>query len=119
MPFVGTYKLSIDNSRIVLPREVLSEIGSNELILFLNEKRRELFFYSQDSVKEFMKTVPLDPNRISRRMSRMLANAHKVQLDGKRRLMLPRSQRYNARLKDSCFLVGQGNLCVLKAKDRL
>ncbi len=119
MPFVGTYKLSIDNSRIVLPKEVSSEIGSNELILFFNEKRREIFFYTGDSVKEFMKTVPLDPNRIPRRTSRMLASAHKAQLDGKRRLMLPKSQRDKARLSNSCSLIGQGNLCVLKAKGGL
>jgi DNA-binding transcriptional regulator/RsmH inhibitor MraZ len=110
--FVGRFKLSIDGSRIVLPKDIFNELGTRDLILFCNDQK-EIFFYNADSLKEFTKTISLDPQRIPKKVSRMLAEARKAHVDAKRRVTLPQQLMKAARLEQSCFLMGKAHSCVL------
>lgn len=117
--FVGTFKLAIDGSRIFLPKEIFSEVDPRNLILFCDEKKRQVVFYRKDSMESLIQTFPLNPDRISERLSKMLAKGHKSKVDSKRRLLIPNHHKKSVKLTQNCYLIGQGHFCVLKAKPYL
>lgn len=113
--FVGTFQLTVDRSRILLPEEILSEIGARAVILFLDEKKRRVIFYSQGSIETLSKNLPSDPDRLPGRMARMLANGRRGQVDKKKRLSIPGDLAKKVGIGKRCRLIGQGHFCVLKA----
>lgn len=114
--FVGTFKLTIDRSRVLLPKEIFAGIGARQVVLFLDEKKRQLVFYSQSSVDTLSKTLPSDPDKLARRMSMMLANGHVARVDNKKRLVIPSTVLEKVGIERNCYLIGQGHFCLLKAK---
>ncbi len=113
--FLGTFKLTVDGFRILLPGEILSEIGAREVILFLDEKKRRVIFYSHGSIETLSRSLPSDPGRLPVRMAKMLANGHRGRVDNKKRLSIPSDLAKKVGIERSCRLIGQGHFCVLKA----
>lgn len=113
--FVGTFNLTVDRCRILLPPDIFSQIGASKIILFLDEKKRRVIFYGHGSIETFGKSLPSDADRLPARMARMLANGHRVRVDNKKRLSIPTDLAKKVGIAKMCRLIGQGHFCVLKA----
>jgi DNA-binding transcriptional regulator/RsmH inhibitor MraZ len=114
--FVGTYPVSLDGTRIALPKEVFDTLGDKKLTFFSIEETKHVFFHSKASLEELRKTMALFPNQLPKSIARMLAHAHVVQIDKKRRLVLPQQIIEQAEIKTACYLIGQGNTCLLQSR---
>ncbi len=112
---VGTFEILLDGSRIVLPRAIFKELSSREVLMFFDSQHGEIVLYGKDSSEVLKRNLPLTPDVMSKKLARMLARGYQSTVDKKRRLFIPEEFRRKIFSSRKCYLVGQGQYCVLKA----